>query len=576
MQKEKKQISWSVIFGFGLFIIFILYFPILYLNGNALLTMHDQLDGEVMSYVLTAKHWNENRIPELLGGVMKTAVTPPAPLSVVWYSVFSPKVAFFLNYLVVAIVAYLGMFLCLKTIFKHKFIAVSIGVIFAMLPFYSVYGLSVMGQPLLVYAVISMWEEKHICLNYWIAAFFAAYSSLILVGYADLGLLLLLVGYCYLAKKENRQKMLYMFLIMLAIYVCCNFQLLKEMLVGIEGFTPHKSELLAQSMPIREAFGTLLLEGQYHAASWHQKIVPIVGIVFFCGITGYRNLEKQEKKLFQQFVGILFCIFSIAILYAVWKFLPIVNLRNKLGGLFTSFQVDRFYWLYPMLWYLAFGFALYLIYALWNTKYLYALSRIVVCVLIVQVGCYVWDNSNVKINYQKLANDSYVKEGYETWDAFFGEELFDEIQGYIGQPQDSYKVASIGLYPSIPLYNGFYCIDGYSNNYDLNYKHKFRKIIAKELEKDESMKHYFDDWGNRCYLFPSEIPYRYYIGKQDNTVLKDLDIDIAQLKKMGCKYLMTTIPIEGEKLEITFEKKFETNKSPYCIYLYKIQEERGN
>lgn len=70
-----------------------------------------------------------------------------------------------------------------------------------------------------------------------------------------------------------------------------------------------------------------------------------------------------------------------------------------------------------------------------------------------------------------------------TFREFYASEQFKEIKEYIGRPQDSYRVASIGLHPSIAQYNGFYTLDTYNNLYPLSYKYEFRKIIEKELEK---------------------------------------------------------------------------------------------
>jgi hypothetical protein len=43
--------------------------------------------------------------------------------------------------------------------------------------------------------------------------------------------------------------------------------------------------------------------------------------------------------------------------------------------------------------------------------------------------------------------------------------MFEEIKEYTDKKTDGYKVISIGIFPSIDLQNGFYCLDGYSNNY---------------------------------------------------------------------------------------------------------------
>ena len=60
---------------------------------------------------------------------------------------------------------------------------------------------------------------------------------------------------------------------------------------------------------------------------------------------------------------------------------------------------------------------------------------------------------------------------------------------------------SLGISPAPALMHGFYTVDGYSNNYPLEYKHRFREVIAPEIEKNEEVRVYFDTWGNRCYLF---------------------------------------------------------------------------
>lgn len=49
--------------------------------------------------------------------------------------------------------------------------------------------------------------------------------------------------------------------------------------------------------------------------------------------------------------------------------------------------------------------------------------------------------------------------------------------------------------------NNINVIDGYHTLYQLSYKKKFRKIIETELDQSKKLKDYFDNWGNRAYLF---------------------------------------------------------------------------
>ena len=80
-----------------------------------------------------------------------------------------------------------------------------------------------------------------------------------------------------------------------------------------------------------------------------------------------------------------------------------------------------------------------------------------------------------------IGNEKHVYE--PSFDRFFAQDLFTDIDKYIGRPKESYRVVSIGMYAGIAEFNGFYTLDGYLNNYSLEYKRQFRKIIWKELDK---------------------------------------------------------------------------------------------
>lgn len=130
----------------------------------------------------------------------------------------------------------------------------------------------------------------------------------------------------------------------------------------------------------------------------------------------------------------------------------------------------------------------------------------------------------------------------------------------------------MGIDPAAALYHGFYCIDGYSNNYDLEYKHKFRKIIAPELERNDWLKGYFDDWGNRCYLFFSEIP-GYFNVEKDTCWVNNLQLDTQALKEMGCEYIFSALYIVNSKelnLQWMDEITFDTEGSYYQVFIYKV------
>lgn len=566
MEKIKK---YHLIYIIGLCIVILVYIPSLIQGENALLIVHDQLDGEVLAYIEQIRNLGKNIIPELFNGALKTALTPASIGTLLFYYFFKPLTAYMINYIFIAVIAYSGMYLCVNKLFEEKWIAVTVSVIFAMLPFYSVYGLSVMGQPLVAWAIINLYENQKKASSYFSIILFTVFSSLVLVGYADALLILLLAIYMSIKKLPHVGNIWKAFGILTIGYCIEYHQLLLEMFNPSPTFISHKTEIVAKSVPIVDNFKDILENGMYHAASCHKSILYASVVIWIIFLLYKERILLKKNKIFY---GLTFLAVGIAGFYALWKYWPIVAVRNKIGGLFVSFQVDRFYWLYPCVWFLIFAYVLWFIYKSSIQK------KGKTCVIVILIFCVIGDVMSlnpIKSNINQLLGKSdAVETGYRSWKAFYSEELFNDIKNYIGRPTSEYKVASIGLYPSIAMYNGFYCIDGYSNNYQLQYKHDFRKIISKELDKNAGLKEYYDEWGNRCYLFVAQIPYEYQITKGDTRVLTDLELDTTQLKKMGCSYLLSALPIESEKMKgkIEFCEKFEREDIPYSIYLYKVEE----
>ena len=111
---------------------------------------------------------------------------------------------------------------------------------------------------------------------------------------------------------------------------------------------------------------------------------------------------------------------------------------------------------------------------------------------------------------------------------------------------------SVGLDPMVAVMNDIKVIDGYHNLYPLKYKIKFRKIIADELEKNVTLKRYYDNWGNRVYAFYSDK--------------NDLILNFQYAKKLGADYVISKFPIQNNNLKITC---YNCNGSKE-IFLYKI------
>ena len=95
-------------------------------------------------------------------------------------------------------------------------------------------------------------------------------------------------------------------------------------------------------------------------------------------------------------------------------------------------------------------------------------------------------------------------------------------------------------------------------------------MIAPELAKSEYLTGYFDDWGNRCYLFSAECP-GYYTIEKGGFYFADYSLDVEALRQLGGNYLLSAAYIanaQNQGLMLLREEPFETKDSYYRIYIY--------
>jgi hypothetical protein len=211
-------------------------------------------------------------------------------------------------------------------------------------------------------------------------------------------------------------------------------------------------------------------------------------------------------------------------------------------------------WLHPVSWALAFGGALMLLVHLarWG-------KGVVLVLIVLQLLV------NLRIGYYEQMRQTL------TYREFFSAELFTEIKAFIGKPPQEYRVVSLGMLPGIALQNGFYVLDSYQTIYPLEYKRRFREIIAPELEKDESLRRYFDDWGSRCYFYSSELRGRFSTKHDQKRRVEHLDINVQALRELGGAWILAAVEIvNARELGLTLEKVFERDDSPWQIFLYSV------
>jgi len=589
MKRAEITLSENKLILISLTFIFMYLFVMYHGLDNSCVLIHDNLDSNVANFKLLAMsdvpYLSFNgTIKNVFNGLPASSVSSGFSFGVLFYLFLNPIIAYILNEIIMRVVAFFGMYLLLKKYILPDeeglpVIAVGVALCFAMLPFWPSGFLSITGQPLLLYAFLNIIKKNSVWYDWLIIVVFSFYSSLVLAGFAICLMLLIILIYNSVRKRKINWPGLIALAILSILYLISNYKLIYVFFFD-SSFVSHRSEWGSASLTLGHAFVLSafksvknFLGGQYHAASLHTWFVGLsIVIAMFC-------LYKRKK-----YNNLLFTLILsaglISLFYGFWGMIVRILPDNVF---IRGFQWDRIHYLHPLLWYLVFGLSLSII--LKTIKYKKFSLYLVGFLLVFQLGYNICNASPVRMSLinnlrhnalvndlrQKLMHKTHPIHKQLTFGEFYSCALFDDIKEYIGKPLESYRVVSIGIHPSIALYNGFYTLDAYISNYPLEYKHKFRKIIEKELSKNKGFRKYFDNWGSRCYVFVDELGRNYQVRKDDNIKIRNLELSTKALKDMGGEYILSAAEITNYKdNNLKFLRSFEDDKSQWKIYLYEV------
>lgn len=549
-----KLLSNKFLFGVLVLGLIVLYYIPILSDGNPYWIIHDFIEEVFVRYkVFSDSHsyW------EMYSGeaVLEGFDTSNIITSTIYY--FIPSIiGIILNDIIVRMIAFCGVFMLVRNLHcdKSNIIAFITAIVFAYIPFYSNYGLSSAGIPLLLWSFHNLYYKERIIISYIVIIFFALFSQLVLSGWTICIILALIILIVSIREKRFSKELFIGLVFLSATYLITNMPLLLYYFNN-SGVISHRTEFAQNEsiLSIIKNSSLLFFRTQYHTGTMFTLPIAIISLVLI--LNRNNNMELKELK-------VLFILICAIVLW--FSFIHLCNTKLSVPSICKQFQFDRFYFLLPTLWILLLAFSMGTI---WRTLK----GRIISVAVCFLIFC---GNGLMNKEYTFLAK-KYVlhKQTEPTYRQFFDEELFAQIDSYIAKPKNNYKVASIGMYPSVAQYNGFNCIDGYWNTYPLEYKHEFRKIIAEELEKNEQIKSYFDNWGSRCYVFSSELGQKYLYDKNCGMEIQSLAVNTQQMLDMNCQYVFSAVPVLNyEELGWKFEKSFTTNDSWWNIYLYKLSD----
>ncbi len=550
----------------GLFVIALLLAPYFCIGEKFYVgPVWDNLDSNWVWYKVLAQSGqifapSEQPIPAIMNGVPRGSLGSEFyfPLwLVVTLGVYN---AIVINLFLTKSIAFVGLFFLLK---KHlakqlsPLMALLIALSFAFLPFWQPAGLTVAGLPILVLAILNIRKNNYVTRDWVIICFYPFYSSFVVGGIFALsffwgGLLF------ETARTKGLNKTL--LVAISALTLCClvvEYRLFHSLIY--ETVVSHRLEFKVERnfQDCLSLFIESLTIGATHSRSpFARPIFVVLSVAIWCAII------SKDRKSTIQIIAFASLLFLTAILHGFWRWEILEGVRAR-SNLLNQFQIDRYYMFSPFLWALALAVS---IQAILKRHTGVKAKRLIIAFLLCTIAV------NIRAsNWAKGFENSFSDQPRTrtiSLNEYFSSDLFSEIQNSIPERPDKYRVAALGFDPAVLLFNGFRTVDGYVVNYALAYKHKFRRVIAQELSRNQLIADDFDNWGSRCYLYDDSVGLERRIHINRGSSTRSLDIDTELFKKLGGRYVISSVEIE--ELSPGLEHVGFFDNGIWAIHLYRV------
>jgi hypothetical protein len=451
--------------------------------------------------------------------------------------------------------------------------ALPLAAAFAALPFFLGAGISVAGQPLLLWALLGLRRGQG-GWRWLVPPLFALGSSLVLAGlFLALALTAWVLGELLAGQRRAALRLALALLGLTLGYLVGEQGLIEALLYGPP---THRAEMSAGAGPLAEAVAAALR--MYRRSHYHAEAVPgallrplveaTLLLPLLLRVTGLGQRlarrwppladllrpRRAERWLWLTYAAIL----AVVLLYGLWRWEAPQAQWLALG--LPAINLGRVHWLLPLLWYLAFVLAV----ARLLPVALLGRRR---ATLLVLALC-AWQGAKALGQHQAFVEAD--RSGL-TYRQFFAEPLFQRLRAELGAAADA-PVASLGLHPAIAQYNGFRTLDAYLNVYPLAYKQAFRAVIAPALAADPDLARAFDTWGNRLYLLNSELVGCVYACRPGNAPdAVTLLIDPTAFRALGGRFILSAVVISNaEALGLVARGILRDAVTPLVVHLYEL------
>jgi uncharacterized membrane protein YqjE len=544
--------------------------PLALLGPHSYFTIDDSLDSDVSVYYLLHRfrvgldYASSTVVPSVMNGLPRNCLRPGLHLTMASFALLPTWAAYISNQTLVRLAGLLGMYALLVgplRLHHRRGLAAALALAWATLPNYTIFGASVLGQPALLLAFLSLRQGPARWWQGLIIVLFAGWSTFAFVGpFALVALGSLLLWDWWHTKRLNRRLVAGMALLMLA-YVVVEWPIFYSLLVAKQ-FVPHRVEFdLRQLSPLGWQAGVrstiqYFLFGQYHASRFLR-----VSALLAVAVAVLQVPAGQRGAVLRRFAPWLLVLAGLAVIGGFYP--QAVAWAKAHWPAVSVFNAGRFYFLAPLLYFLLLALAARELSRRW---------QVVVVGLQLLIGLAM--NGEFVNNLRALAG--HTRPHDPSYLAYEAPTLFQEIQATIQQQTglvpSQYRVACLGLAPGVAQLNDFYTLDSYQNYYPLSYKHQFRPIIAGELAKSPEIRRYFDAWGSRCYLFSAELGRDFQVGAYQQRIVQDFAFDAAAFQALGGRYVLSAARLATpDRSGLRLVRAFEQPDAYWRIWLYEVK-----
>jgi|GEM_PF-2025879 len=551
-------------------IILIYLSPYFLLKENAYVYALDNLDGLVATnyfFANNGKIFSASLEPiyGFMHNLPRACFGTEFNIQYLFYFLFTPFYAYVINIICIHFIALFGAYLLVKKINSKAppILCYSMALCFAMLPYWYGGGITIAGQPLVIYSLIQLYDNPKLYKHYFSLLLYICYSVLFWGGIFFMAAIALATLYIFI--KQGRKKIIFLLIIIGfgILYLLSEHHLIFALFS--KKLITHRVEF---QFNIRTDFNYLFDDFMYYLKCGHYQALTLhYGPLLFIFPIVYL-LSPFKKKIIT--IALVSSLIFICINFLSCKsFKLLLKYFFTENSIFFQFDISRINTLLPI-----FTLLVLIILSkqiLGNNKY----ANLFLIILLLQIGNCFYSSANfsnaVKGLGIRLPQRDWYDKSNETvpdcsFNKFYMSENFAKLKtkNSYDDIKKSYCI-SVGINPSVALYNGLKTMDGYMNIYPLSYKHLIFEINKEELLQNVANYSRFNDWGNNCYFFESNPAYNQINYK--NLPKTNSSIDYKKLKLMGCKYVISVGVLVNENIFLV--ENIKTDAAD--LYVFKIK-----